>query len=253
MSLRIDHEDEIAILSLDRESVHNSLNLDLVERFIESVEELSNDPATRALLVTGTGQAAFSAGADMRFMGGLSEEDLGRFLARVRRLFRTLAATRVPTIALVNGYAHGGGAEIACCCDLRLGCEATSFRFPGVVYGMAVGSWHLAAVVGLPKAKELMFTGCEVDAETSLEIGLLNQLVPSGELQEFGFEMARQISRNPPEAVSAIKRLLDQGVGTPLQQRFYRELYSNRERNAGRTAQAAFRKYSLSPRKTEPD
>lgn len=244
MSLLVERRGEIVLATLDRPHVHNAIDLELTESFLELLADLRADDEARVLLLTGKGDTAFSAGADMRFMADLPSADLGRFLARVRRLFKTLAEHPLPTIALINGHAHGGGAEIACCCDLRVGCERTSFRFPGVTYGMAVGSWHLATVVGLPKAKELLFTGRHLDAEACLEVGLLNQLTDSQTLEEVGLALAAEIAQNPTDAVRAIKALLDQGVGTPLVQRFYRELYSNRERGAGATAQRAFKSFA---------
>ncbi|MEM9408288.1 MAG: enoyl-CoA hydratase/isomerase family protein [Acidobacteriota bacterium] len=244
MSLLVERRGEIVLATLDRPHRHNALDLDLVESFLELLEELRTDPDARVLLITGRGDRAFSAGADMRFMADLDPKELARFLARVRRLFKTLAGHRLPSIALINGHAHGGGAEIACCCDLRIGCERASFRFPGVMYGMAVGSWHLATLVGLPKAKELLLTGRDLGAQASLDVGLLNQLTSSESLEEVGRATAAEIAAHPPDAVQAIKALLDQGIGTPLVQRFYRELYSNRERGAGATAQRAFQTFA---------
>ena len=244
MSLLVERRGEIVLATLDRPHVHNALDLDLVENFLELLAELRTDDEAKVLLITGSGDKAFSAGADMRFMADLEDAQLGRFLARVRRLFKTLAEHPMPTIALINGHAHGGGAELACCCDLRIGCENSSFRFPGVVYGLAVGSWHLATVIGLPKAKELLFTGRHLDADGCYEVGLLNQLTDAETLKEAGLGMAQEIAKNPPDAVRAIKALLDQGIGTPLIQRFYRELYSNRERGAGATAQRAFKSFA---------
>ncbi len=243
-SLERSVQDDILVLTLNRPQAHNALDRDVVSELLDTVEELAQPTNVRALVLTGAGSDSFSAGADMRFMSGLEETELQRFLARVRRVFRLLASLPIPTLAAVNGHAHGGGAELACCCDLRVGSAMATFCFPGVRYGMAVGSWHLATVVGLPKAKELLFTGMEIDSEEALRLGLLNRVSTSAGPLEESLELAREIAAHPPATVSAIKGLLDQGVGTPLMQRFYRELYSNRERSVGSSAQTAFQEWT---------
>lgn len=227
----------IGVVTLNRPECHNALSHELVREAATTLEEIAEERDLRVLILTGAGEEAFSAGADMRQMIDLPALELESFLAGTRKLFRLIAEQPLPTIAAINGHAHGGGAEVACSCDLRVGCERSDFRFPGVAYGMAVGTWHLPTVVGLPKAKELLFTADTVDAEEAMRIGLLNRLVEGSQLLEESRALASKIAEHPPNVVRSIKSLLDRTVGAPLQQRFYRELYSNQDRGVNREVQ----------------
>jgi enoyl-CoA hydratase/carnithine racemase len=227
--------DEILWLTLSRPERHNALDHELVDEARALLEEASTQRDVRVVVITGASDEAFCAGADLHLMSGLDQGALHGFLVDCRKLFRAVAETPQPTIAALNGHTHGGGAEIACACDLRVGCERTTFRFPGVSYGMAVGTWHLPHLVGLPKAKELLLTTAVVEAEEALRLGLLNRLVPSDRLVEATQQLAREIAQHPDDAVRATKSLLDRAIGPPLVQRFYRELYSNQDRRSERT------------------
>lgn len=235
--VQLEVDGALALLTLDRPESHNALSHQLVCEALEALDELSKRDELAVLIVTGAGEEAFSAGADMRQMIELPPLELEAFLADTRKLFRSVAGLPLPTIAAINGHAHGGGAEVACSCDLRIGCERSSFRFPGVAYGLAVGTWHLPTVVGLPKAKELLFTAESVDAEEAMRIGLLNRLVAGDQLLDEARALAHKIAKHPTPVVRSVKSLLDRTVGAPLLQRFYRELYSNQDRGVNRDVQ----------------
>jgi enoyl-CoA hydratase/carnithine racemase len=248
----VERDGPVAVVTLDRTDVHNALDHDTVRALSATLDEQARNPAVRVLVLCGAGDKAFCAGADMRQLAAASDDDLRTILADTRRLFRILANLAHPTIAAVAGLAHGGGAEIACACDLRIAGSRATFRFPGVAYGMAVGTWHLPTVVGLPKAKELLFTAAEIDAAEALRIGLVNRLVADGEVLARACGLAREIAAHPPEAVSSIKSLLNGGVGTPLQQRFFRELYSNQERKVHERVRVHFRRFAERDREETP-
>lgn len=242
-SVQIERHERCCVLTLARPEVHNVLDRDMVVDLIAAIKTLEKETAgSSVLVVTGRGDEAFCAGADIKQMADLTDDGLDHFLARTRKLFRTLAEFTGPTIAAVNGYAHGGGAELACACDLRLGTAKSSFRFPGVTYGMAVGTWHLPSLVGLAKAKELLLTGDVVDAEEARRIGLLNRIVKEP-LLDTTLELAERIAEHPTETTVDIKSLLNRTVGAPLQQRFYRELYSNRERGVTADVRHRFKRF----------
>ena len=269
--IQLEREDGYAVLTLQRPDKHNALNQALLSKLIDVLEALpdrpGSDDGTRSiepqgidsqasnnagesqatapdvLIITGSGSEAFCAGADLKVMAEMPKEALHRFLVDTRRLFRALAELEIPTIAAVNGHAHGAGAEIASICDFRIGCPQTTFRFPGLAYGMAVGTWHLPSVVGLPKAKELLLTTDRVDAEEAMRIGLLNHLVPAAHLLDRARAMAGRITCHPQDQVRGVKSLLNRSVGAPLQQRFYRELYSNLEWRGIGDPQELFRKF----------
>jgi enoyl-CoA hydratase len=233
----VEDEGPIGLLTLNRPESHNALSHALVQEAIAALEDLALQERLRVLIITGAGEEAFSAGADMRQMVELPAPELESFFSGMRKLFRLISGLPVPTIAAINGHAHGGGAEIACSCDLRLGCERSSFRFPGVAYGMAVGTWHLPTVVGLPKAKELLFTAESIDADEAVRIGLLNRKTTAADLLDSARTLAEKIADHPTAVVRSIKSLLDRTVGAPLLQRFYRELYSNQDRGVNREVQ----------------
>ena len=224
--------DGVLWLTLSRPEVRNALDHELVLEARAHLEAARNRRDVRVVVLTGASAEAFSAGADLELMARLDAPALHGFLVDCRKLFRAVAEMAQPTIAALNGHTHGGGAEIACACDLRVGCERTTFRFPGVSYGMAVGTWHLPLLVGLPKAKELLLTAATVSAPEALAIGLLNRLVPAERLHEETQSLAHDIARHPDDAVRATKSLLDRSIGPPMLQRFYRELYSNLDRHA---------------------
>ncbi len=239
----LEHRGAAAVLRLVRPEKHNVLNHDLVVEATSALETLATDTEVAVVILTGAGQQAFCAGADIRFMLDEKPARVKRFLQDTRKLFRAVADLPQPTIAAVNGHAHGGGAELACACDLRVGCEKTTFCFPGVRYGMAVGTWHLPSIVGLPKAKELLYTAATVDSDEAYRIGLLNRTTQQSRIIEASLELASAISEHPQEAVRSTKTLLNRTVGAPLIQRFYRELYSNQDRGVASGVAERFRRF----------
>jgi enoyl-CoA hydratase/carnithine racemase len=135
-----------------------------------------------------------------------------------------IATFAKPLIGAINGLAYGAGALLSSMLDIRIGCELTEFRFLAARYGRVNSTWSLPQVVGLPKAKELLYTGRVVNADEAERIGLLNQVVQSSELREKTLELARLISENDSRMVQGIKRLLHEDIGLPWRQRFEGEL-----------------------------
>ncbi len=230
--IRTNQKNRVRTITLDRPGKHNALDPQLVHALQQALEDAAAHAGGHVLVLAG-GEHAFSAGADIHWMARAAASELREFQVATRKLFRTLSDHQTPTIAAVSGYAHGAGAELACICDLRVGSERASFRFPGLAYGMAVGTWHLPTVVGLAKAKELLFTTDVVGAEEALRIGLLNRLCPAERLAVEAQTLAERIAAQPVSVTARVKVLLNQTVGSPLQQAFYRELYANREMSAG--------------------
>ena len=219
--LAVERSGRVLVATLSRPDALNALDEALVDALLEVLDDAQDDVG--ALVLTGARERAFCAGADLRRMTALEGEPLARFLAATARLLRTLAELEIATIAAVNGHAHGAGAEIACACDLRVGCPGATFRFPGIRYGMAVGAWHLAGLVGLGKAKELLLTAQTVEAEEALRIGLLQRLVPRDRLHAEAVTLAETIAAHPRDAVAAVKALLADGFGGSIAERMQRE------------------------------
>ncbi len=215
--------ENVALITLSRPEKLNALSFGLVREIDRALGECEADDAVKAVVLTGAGERAFSAGADIHEMAGLSAEELA-----ARQKFRGEATWHIasyakPLIGAINGLAYGGAALLSSTLDLRIGCEKTQFRFLAASYGRVNSTWSLPLLVGLPKAKELLYTGRVVEAEEALRIGLLNQLVPAAQLIEAAVEIGRMIAKNDPRMVQGIKRLLHEGIGEGWQERYRHE------------------------------
>jgi enoyl-CoA hydratase/carnithine racemase len=153
-------------------------------------------------------------------MAGLTSEELARRSDTRGRISWHIASYTKPLIGAINGLAYGGAALLSSSLDLRLGCERTQFRFLAASYGRVNSTWSLPALVGTPKAKELLYTGRVVPADEALRIGLLNEVVPAAKLVEAAVEMGRMIAKNDARMVQGIKRLLHEGMGLDWQGRY---------------------------------
>jgi enoyl-CoA hydratase/carnithine racemase len=204
---------DVALITLNRREKLNALSFGLVRELDEALTEYEEDDAVKAVILTGAGERAFSAGADIHEMAGLSSEELAQ-----RQAFRSEATWHVatfakPLIGAINGLAYGGAALLSSSLDLRIGCEKTQFRFLAASYGRVNSTWSLPLLVGLPKAKELLYTGRVVAAEEAERIGLLNQIVPAARLVETAVEIGQMIAKNDARMVQGIKRLLHEQIG----------------------------------------
>ncbi len=218
-----ERHDDIAIITLNRPDKLNALSFGLVRELDEALTEYESDDAVKAVILTGAGERAFSAGADIHEMAGLSSEELTQ-----RQTFRGEATWHIasfskPVIGAINGLAYGGAALLSSTLDLRIGCERTQFRFLAASYGRVNSSWSLPLLVGLPKAKELLYTGRVVGAEEAERIGLLNRVVPAARLVETAVEIARMIAKNDSRMVQGIKRLLHDEIGMGWRERYATE------------------------------
>lgn len=217
-------EEGIAVIRLNRPEVLNAVRDSLWREIEEAVADVERDESVRVLIFTGQGRA-FSAGADMKEMGHLFEGEVNSFelresIVRMQRLTRTIIEMPKPTIAAVNGYALGAGAELAILCDIRIASEKAKFGFPEVKVGLfeTNGVTHiLPRLVGLGKAKELMMTGEFIDAEEARRIGLVERVVPHEELLAEAMALAGKIASNAPVPVALVKAGLNKGVQSDLE------------------------------------
>lgn len=205
--------DGVGIVTLNRPEKLNAMNLTLSLELDQAVTRFDGDDEVKAIIITGSGDKAFSAGGDIKEMADQSESDLkGRSSGRSERFWH-LANCKKPTIGAINGLAYGGASVLTTLFDIRIGCENTKFRFLMVTRGRAGATWTLPIIVGWPMAKELLLTGREVGAEEALRLGLLNKLVPASELMETALEMGKAIAANNPGTVQAIKKMLNENIG----------------------------------------
>ena len=220
----LEREDGVGIITLNRPEKLNAMNRKLSSELQDAVKELDADDAIGCIVITGAGIRAFSAGGDIHEQ----REDDRRFSreeldARRGRGSYEIAASAKPTIGMINGLAYGGAAVLASSLDMRVGCEDSRFRFLAAAYGRINSTWTLSNQVGWPIAKELLFTARIVEAEEAYRIGLLNHLVPRGQLRGKTMELARTIAQNNRASVVGIKALLLKQMGQNLEQQWTEE------------------------------
>ncbi len=221
--------DRAALVTLNRPEKLNALSYELLHELDQELTLIENEQGVDVVILTGAGDRAFSSGGDIPQMAGTSAEELA-----ARREFHGNATWHIatfakPIIGAINGLAYGGGAMLSSMLDIRIGCDRTAFRFLAVRYGRVNSTWTLPLMVGLAKAKEILYTGRIVEAKEAERIGLLNQLVPCEKLLDTAIEMAQLISENDAPTVRGIKRLLHEEIGMGWRDRY------DHERNARAT------------------
>lgn len=212
--IQTDKQGFVLTITIDRPKALNALSkevLDELEAAIDAIDENS----TRCIIVTGAGEKSFVAGADIGAMLPLSKAEGKKWCLDGNRVFRKLEKCHVPSIAAVNGFALGGGCELAMACDIRLASENARFGQPEVTLGIPAGfggTQRMARLIGPGKAKELLYTARLIKAAEALEIGLVNAVVPQEELMKKAHEMAETIAKNAPIAVRVTKQAVDSGL-----------------------------------------
>lgn len=216
-TIQLDKKDNgIYVLTFNRPMVMNALNLDMMVAFLRIVNALEQDTDLRVLILTGAGEKAFSSGGDLaELRHRLSEEDGAHFTRIVTNTLERMSALSVPVIAAINGYALGGGSEIALACDMRIVDADVKMGMVQIGMGLTPG-WgagqRLLRLVGYSKAMELLLKGEILRADALLELGLANSKVPSGLALTHALTFANQIAERPPRVVRGIKRLLRAGI-----------------------------------------
>jgi enoyl-CoA hydratase len=212
-------EDGVGIATFNRPKALNALNRRTVAELAQLVDAVAADRAVRALVLTGSGEKAFVAGADISEMSGMTAVEARRFAEAGQRAFAKLEALPIPTVAAVNGFALGGGCELAMACDLVYASEAARFGQPEVNLGLIPGfggTQRLTRRVGLMRAKEIVLGGDMVDAARAKAIGLALDVVPAAQLVPHAVAVARRIASRAPLAVAAAKRVMEAGAGVDL-------------------------------------
>jgi len=217
--LQVETIDQTAILTLNRPEVMNSFNFELLNALKETVWEIRFQKDVRAVIITGAGEKAFSAGADLKERAGLSPEDVKKFIYTIRNLFSDIEALNKPVIAAVNGVALGGGTELLLACDLRIASINASMGLTetrlAIIPG-AGGTQRLPRLVGKGKAKELILTGRRVDAREAHAISLVNSICEPELLMEEAKKLAAQICEGGPIALEQAKYAIDAGLESDL-------------------------------------
>jgi len=210
--VKLERQDGVAWLTLDRPEVMNALSYQTLEELRAHVAQLADDRDVRVVMVRGSGERAFCAGADLKERVGFTEEKTRAFVALIGDTFTDLARLPQPSVAVMGGVAFGGGLELALACDLRIAAQGVKMGLTetslAIIPG-AGGTQRLPQVVGAARAKELILASRRVDADEALSMGLVNRVVPAESLQGAALEMAASIAANGPLAVRAAKRAID--------------------------------------------
>jgi enoyl-CoA hydratase/carnithine racemase len=214
--LTVDGERHVGTLTLNRPEALNAISRQLALELLAACDALAEREDVRAVIVTGAGDRAFSAGADLKQRLMLAPDERAAHTTAIEAAAEALAALPMPTIAAVRGFALAGGAELAIACDLRVAAADATFGFPEVKLGIfpgAGGALRLPRIVGSGAARDLLFTGRRITADDAFRLGLVDRLVPAESVSEVASELADSIAANAPLAVRALKRALEESFG----------------------------------------
>jgi len=204
----------VGILTINREKALNALNSEVLSELEAVVDGVSLEN-TRCLIITGAGQKAFVAGADIAEMSQKTKAEAQAFSAKGNAVFRKIEKLAIPVIAAVNGFALGGGCELSLSCDIRVASENAVFAQPEAGLGITAGfggTQRLARTIGIGKAKEMLYTCGKVKADEAFKLGLVNAVYPADQLMEECLKLAGKIARNAPIAVRASKKAVNDGI-----------------------------------------
>ena len=209
--LKIENNDGITILKISAPKSLNALNSTILKELGDFVDNI--DPAIRVLIITGDGEKSFVAGADISEMAHLNEQEGYEFGKLGAKVFRTIETLPIPVIAAINGFALGGGCELAMCCDIRIASVKAKFGQPevglGIIPGFS-GTYRLPKLIGQGYAKEMIYTGKIIRADEALRIGLVNSIHEPEELMPAALEMAKKMLACAPVAISLAKQSINE-------------------------------------------
>lgn len=238
-------EKNIATITLNRPEAANAFSRQMLTEFRELIEELKYNSSIRTVILTGSGEKVFCAGADLKERAGMTPIEVKQTVALIRLVINSVEQLPMPVIAAINGVAFGGGLELALACDIRIAAETAKVGLTetslAIIPG-AGGTQRLPRLIGLGKAKELIYTAQRVDAYEAKEIGLVEYVVPKEELLQKAMEIADRIADNGPIAVAQAKIAINKGMevdlqtGLELEQMAYAMTIPTKDRIEGLTA-----------------
>ena len=215
----LEKQGHVSIITINREKAQNALSTAVLKDLEQAVQTVENDDDTYCSIKTGAGSKSFVAGADIAEMKDKNVEEAAEYGAYGNKIFRMIETMHCPVIAAVNGFALGGGCELAMSCDIRIASENAVFGQPEVGLGITPGfggTQRLARLVPAGIAKEMIFTARNIKADKALAIGLVNSVVPSEDLMSTVLKMANGIAKNAPIAVSLAKKAINEGLQTDI-------------------------------------
>jgi len=237
--------DQIAVLTINRPDAMNAMNDRVVSELESAVQSCIDDQNVGVIILTGSGDKAFVAGADIKKMQTMGQEGALAFGKAGQQMTLAIENSPKPVIAAVNGFALGGGCEISMACHIRVASESATFGQPEVLLGILPGwggTQRLPRLVGTGLANEIITTGRMVSASEGKSIGLVNHVVPPGELMDKCMEIAHQILKNGPKAIAQSLDCIRQGIGTKIEEglsievKNFSKLFGTTEAKEGLTA-----------------
>lgn len=226
--LRIERDEGIVQITINRESKLNALSLEVMDEFISVLDELEKD-SSKVAIITGAGQKAFSAGADIEYMSRIGPGDAEKYALRGHEVLNRIEKIEKPIIAAINGYALGGGCELALSCDIRFASSNAQLGQPEVMLGICPGwggTQRLLRIVGPARAKDLIFSGRRISAEEAMGMGLVNRVFSQEKLIEETKSYAKAMAKNSSFAVGVSKMLVNKGLDANLDTGLKLEIYS---------------------------
>ena len=213
-----EQEGFVGVVTINRPKALNALNSGVLEELEATFDQVDLE-TTRVIILTGAGTKSFVAGADIAEMSTLTKEEGEAFGKKGNDVFRKIETFPLPVIAAVNGFALGGGCEISMSCDIRICSENAVFGQPEVGLGITPGfggTQRLARIIGIGKAKEMIYSASNIKAEEAYRIGLVNAVYPQEELMDMAKKLANKIARNAPIAVRACKSAMNEGLDVDM-------------------------------------
>jgi 3-hydroxypropionyl-coenzyme A dehydratase len=226
--LKVEREDEIVQITINRQDKLNAMNLDVMNDFISLLDDLEKD-SSKVIIITGDGPKAFSAGADIEYMSNIGPAEAEKYALSGHEVLNRIEKLEKPVIAAVNGYALGGGCELALSCDIRFASPNAQLGQPEVTLGICPGwggTQRLLRIIGPARAKDLIFSGRKITAEEAFSMGLINKIFPSESLLSETRAYAKVISKNSNFAIGISKMLVNRGTDTNLDTGLKLEIYS---------------------------
>ncbi len=218
-NLKFERQERVGIITINRPQVQNSISIETMHEMGHLLDEIERDTELRVLVVTGAGETAFVAGGDLKDFRSLDSFQAGRWMSLyMQGILNRFEDLGQPVIAAINGYAFGGGCELAVSCDFRIASETAQLGFRQVRFGIMTGwggAQRLLRLVGRSKATGMLLTGDILSAEQALAIGLVDRVVAPSMVMEAALEMAGRIAQNPPLALANIKRAIVKGWDMP--------------------------------------
>jgi len=219
-NILLNRDGAVATITLNRPKQLNALSAAVIDDVRGALVELATDDTVRAIIITGAGDRAFAAGADIGELNGITSATDGRRMAeRSHQLGRAMADLPKPLIAAINGFALGGGLELALACDIRIAADTAQVGLPEVTLGIMPGwggTQRLARLVGPGAAKLLMMTGDRIAAAEALRLGVVERVVPAAELLDTAKQIAHKLAGAPPLSIDAIKQAVNRGLNMTL-------------------------------------